>query len=192
MGVHAVRKVGVELGDTVAILGAGPIGLGLLLAARASGAAQIFVTDVSAYNLDIAGKMGATHVMDPSREDFVGGVLGETDGEGVDAVFLGVAVQSVLNDALRAVRRNGTVSEVAMFGKPPEIDIHLVQNKELRILSSNLYTRDDFSIAAAAVASGAFDTLLMISKIMPMDSVVEAFEIVDKRTEDVVKVLLRF
>ncbi|MHB1317330.1 MAG: zinc-dependent alcohol dehydrogenase [Anaerolineae bacterium] len=192
VGVHAVRKAGVGLGDRVAILGAGPIGLGLLLAARAAGAAMTFVTDISAHNREVALKMGATHALDPREGDTASVMVSETGGEGVDVVFLGVAVESVLNEALRAVRRRGTVSEVGMFSQPPRIDIHLVQNKELKILGSNMYTREDFTISAEAIAGGRFDTSHMISKTMPMDSVVEAMDLVDRRLEDVVKVLLRF
>jgi len=187
-----VRKAGVGLGDSVAILGAGPIGLGLLLAARAAGAARVFVTDVSAYNRQVAQKMGASRALNPTEEDVAQSIVDATEGEGVDVVFLGVAVESVLNDALKMVRRRGTVSEVGMFSKPPRIDIHLVQNKELRILGSNMYTRDDFVVSAEAIASGRFDTSSMISKIMPIDSVVEAMDLVDRRLEDVVKVLLKF
>ena len=192
VGVHAVRKAGVGLGDGVAILGAGPIGLGLLLAARAAGASPVFVTDLSACNREIALKMGATRALDPAKDDVAQSVIDATGGEGVDAAFLGVAVESVLNDALKMVRRRGTVSEVGMFGKPPRIDIHLVQNKELRILGSNMYTRDDFVVSAEAIASGRFDTSLMISKIMPIDRAPEAMDLVDRRLEDVVKVLLRY
>lgn len=192
VGVHAVRKAGVRLGDSVAILGAGPIGMGLLLAAKASGASSVYITDVSAYNRGIALKMGATQALNPAEENVAEAIVAATGGEGVDAVFLGVAVESVLNDALRMVRRRGTVSEVGMFSKPPRIDIHLVQNKELRILGSNMYTREDFTISAQAIASGRFDTSLFVSKVMPIDSVTEAMDLVDRRLEDVVKVLLRF
>ncbi len=192
VGVHAVRKAGVGLGDSVAILGAGPIGLGLLLAARAAGAFPVFVTDVSAYNRQVAQQMGATRALNPTEEDVAQRIVDATAGEGPDVVFLGVAVESVLNDALKMVRRRGTVSEVGMFSQPPRIDIHLVQNKEVRILGSNMYTRDDFVVSAEAIASGRFDTSAMISKIMPIDSAPEAMDLVDRRLEDVVKVLLKF
>jgi threonine dehydrogenase-like Zn-dependent dehydrogenase len=192
VGVHAVRRAGVGLGDTVAILGAGPIGLGLLLAAQAAGAATTLVTDVSAYHRGIAVQMGATAALDPATEDVAAAAQDYSGGEGADVVFLGVAVEAVLNDGLRTARRRGTVMEVAMFGRPPAINLHLLQNKELRLLGSNMYTREDFTISAEAIASGRFDTSLMISKIMPMDEVVAAMDLVDRRLEDAVKVLLRF
>jgi len=192
VGVHAVRKAGVGLGDTVVILGAGPIGLGLLLAVKNSGATKIFVTDALDYNLDIAKKLGATNTINSIKEDAVNTILEETGGEGSDKAFLAVGIEPVLNDSFKIVKRGGTVVEVALFGKKPQIDISYIQNKEIKILGCNMYTRTDFEIAAEAIAANMFDTSLMISKIMPIEDIKNAINIVDKKTENVVKVLLKF
>jgi 2-desacetyl-2-hydroxyethyl bacteriochlorophyllide A dehydrogenase len=192
VGVHAVRKAGVKLGDAVAILGAGPIGLGLLLAAKSSGATKIFVTDALDYNLDIAKKMGATNVINSLKEDMSQIILKETSGEGVDKVFLAVGIESVLNDSFKILRRGGKLAEVALFGKKPEMEISYIQNKEINILGSNMYTRYDFEIAAEAIAANMFDTSLMISKILPIEDIKNAIKIVDEKLENVVKVLLKF
>lgn len=192
VGVHAVINADVVLGDSVAILGAGPIGLGLLLAAKNSGATKIFVTDALDYNLDIAKKMGATNVINSLKEDMTEIILNETNGEGVGKVFLAVGIESVLNDSFKILRRGGKLAEVALFGKKPQVEISCVQNKEITILGSNMYTKADFEIAAEAIAANMFDTSLMISKIMPIEDIKNAINIVDKKTENVVKVLLKF
>lgn len=192
VGVHAVRNANVGLGDKVAILGAGPIGLGILLAARNSGATRVFITDTLDYNLEIAQKLGATHPIQTFKEDAIETILKETNGDGVDHVFIAVGIQSVLNDSFRIVKRGGKVSEVALFGKNPEIDISYIQNKEIQMIGSNMYTRDDFEIAAAAISSGMFDTSLFISKILPIEEVKDGMKMVDEKLEDVIKILLKF
>lgn len=192
VGVHAVRKAGVGLGDKVAVLGAGPIGLGLLLAAKSSGATQIFITDALDYNLEIAKKLGATSSINTIHENAVERILEETNGDGVDTVFIAVGIQSVLNDSFKMVRRGGKISEVALFGKKPEIDISYIQNKEIQLIGSNMYVRSDFEIAAEAIASNMFDTSLLISKVVPIEDVKSAMKMVDEKLENVIKVLLKF
>jgi 2-desacetyl-2-hydroxyethyl bacteriochlorophyllide A dehydrogenase len=192
VGVHAVRKAAVGLGSKVAILGAGPIGLGLLLAAKNSGATKIFITDALDFNLDIAGKLGATHTINTLKENAVESVLKETNGEGADIVFLAVGIESVLNDSLKIVKRGGKISEVALFGKKPVIEISYIQNKEIKIEGCNMYTIEDFEIAAEAIAANMFDTDLLISKVYPIEEVKAAMKTVDEKLENVVKVLLKF
>ncbi|MFC0903456.1 zinc-binding dehydrogenase [Clostridium sp. MT-14] len=192
VGVHAVRKSGVKLGDSVAILGAGPIGLSLLLSAKSSGATKIFITDTLKYNLDIAKKMGATHTINSSEKDAVEIIRAETKEEGVDNVFIAVGIESVLNDSIKIVRRGGKISEVAIFGKKPKIEIPYVQNKEINITGSNMYNRYDFEIAVEAIATNIFNISPLISKVMPIEEIKNAFEIVDKKLEKVIKVLLEF
>ncbi|MDF2903129.1 MAG: sorbitol dehydrogenase [Bacillus sp. (in: firmicutes)] len=192
VGVHAVRKAEVGLGDRVAILGAGPIGLGLLLAAINSGATKVFITDAVDYNLNVAEKLGATHTINTLKEDAIEKILEETDGEGVDKVFIAVGIQSVLNDSFKIVRRGGKVSEVALFGKKPEIEISYIQNKEIQLIGSNMYVRKDFEVAAEAIAANMYDTSLFISKVIPVEEIKNAMIIVDEKLENVIKVLLKF
>ncbi len=192
VGVHAVRSLGTSLGDSVAILGAGPIGLGIYLAAKASGATKIFITDALDYNLEVARQMGCEWAINPVKENAVDIIMEQTDGIGVDNVFLGVGVEPVLNDALKMCRRRGSISEVGLFGSPPRIDIHHVQIKELRVQGSNMYVRSDFEIAVDAIANGNFDTSRFVSRVFPIEEVEAAMRLVDERKENVIKVLLKF
>ena len=192
VGVHAVRTVNTSLGDTVAILGAGPIGLGIYLAAKCAGATKIFITDASDFNLEIARKVGCKYTINPLKESTVDIILKETNGLGVDKVFLGVGVESVLNDALRICKRKGAISEVALFGTQPKIESHYLQNREIKLQGSSMYTKKDFQISIDAISEGIFDTTLFVSKVMPIEEVEQAMEIVDKKTENVIKVLLKF
>jgi len=192
VGVHAVRKAEIGPNDKIAILGAGPIGLGIMIAAKNAGVSNIYITDALDYNLEIAKRLGATSPINTNDEDAVERILKETDGDGVDTVFIAVGIQSVLNDSFKIVKRGGKVSEVALFGKKPEIDISSIQNKEIELIGSNMYVREDFEIALEAIAANLFDPSLFITKVIPIDDIKNAMNIVDQKLENVIKVLLKF
>lgn len=84
------------------------------------------------------------------------------------------------------------MSEVALFGKNPEIEISHVQSKEITLVGSNMYTRCDFEVAAQTLAANLFDTALFLSKVFPIHQAKEAMELVDRKKEAVVKVLLSY
>ena len=192
VGVHAVRKAKINAGENIAILGAGPIGLGIVLAAKKSNVSKIFITDAVNYNLDIAKKLGATASINIAVENATEKILNETNGDGVDTVFIAVGLQSVMDEAFRIVKRGGKISEIALFGKKPEIDIACIQSKEIQLIGSNMYIREDFEIAKEIIASNQFATSLLISKVVPIEEIKKAMKIVDEKVENVVKVLLKF
>lgn len=130
--------------------------------------------------------------INPLEENAVDKVLNNTDGEGADIVFLAVGLESFLNDSLKMVKRGGKVSEVALFGKNPKVEISSVQNKEIQIEGCNMYTIEDFDIAAEAIAANMFDTDLLISKVLPIEEVKKAMKTVDEKLENMVKVLMKF
>lgn len=108
VGVSAVRRSEMKLGDNVLILGGGTIGLVTLMAAREAGAKQIFVTDVVDFNLDKAREVGATTTINVRNQDPVKTILEQTDGRGVDLAFITAGVDQAVGQALQAVRKRGS------------------------------------------------------------------------------------
>ena len=106
--VHAVRLAGDLTGKTVAILGAGTIGLLALIAARRAGAAKIVSTDTLASKRDLALALGADAAVDARVADLAGAVRGEL-GESADVVFDCVANQATLGEAIKMAIKGGTV-----------------------------------------------------------------------------------
>lgn len=192
VGMHAVRQTNLSVGQTVAIIGTGPIGLGVMLSAKLAGASKIIMTDALDFNLQLAQKMDCKYTVNVTKEDVYQRVMEITDGKGVDVTYLAFGNEGTFADALKITKRGGAISEIAIIGAPVKIPISVLQQCEMRMYGSNMYTRTDFEIVRDAIANGEFDVEPMISKIMPIEEVEKAMEIVDKKLENVVKVLLKF
>ncbi len=112
-GFHAAEAAGVSSDDVLAILGAGPVGLCALLAARERGVRRIFVFDAVAERLEHAARMGATPVSIAAAEPAVP-VLDGTEGRGADAVIEAVGSPGATRLAVDLVRAGGTISAVGV------------------------------------------------------------------------------
>jgi L-iditol 2-dehydrogenase len=107
VGMHAVRKSGLSVGNFAVIMGCGPIGLGVILCAKMAGASRVITSDVLDFNLDMAKKMGADHVIRADRDDLRGLVREITQGKGSDVSYLTFATTLLFDDALEITRRGG-------------------------------------------------------------------------------------
>ena len=154
--VHAVRLAGDLAGKTVAVLGAGTIGLLTLVAARHAGAGTIVSTDTLAAKRDLALALGATAAVDAQADDLARVVRGEL-GESADFVFDCVANQATVESAIKMAVKGGTVVVVGGARKPVTIDLPVVQEYQVRLQGSATYRWEDFDRAVDILASGAFD-----------------------------------
>lgn len=119
---YAVRESKLKPGDSVAIFGAGPIGLLTLLSAKAAGATQIIVVDLSKERLEKAKELGATTIIDGMRDNIVETILHLTNG-GVSVAYECAGAQPTITSAVASVRQGGQVMAIAVFAKPVAIDM---------------------------------------------------------------------
>jgi L-iditol 2-dehydrogenase len=112
--MHAVERGGLRPADTVAIIGAGALGLLVLIVARLCGATHTIVSDLDASRRELALRFGASRVVDPSAEDLLSVAQEMTDGRGVDCAFEAVGTQSTIEQALEVPRRGGTLVQVSV------------------------------------------------------------------------------
>lgn len=192
VGMHAVKLSSLGVGDTTAIIGTGPIGLGVMLSAKLAGASKIIMTDALDYNLKIAQEMGCKDTINITKENARQKVSVLTGGKGVDVTFIAFGSESTFADALHITKRGGTIVEIAIMSAPVRITVSILQLNEKKLIGSNMYTRRDFEIVIDAIANGKINVKPLISKVMPIEDVKKAMEIVDKKTENVIKVLLSF
>ena len=120
--VHTVLA-GDVAGMSVAITGAGPIGLFSIAIAKACGAGPVFVTEPHPYRQKLAVKMGADDVIDPTSTDAVAEVLNRTSGVGVDVVLEMSGHPDALRQGFQMLRRGGRISLLGIPAKPLEIDL---------------------------------------------------------------------
>ena len=192
VGMHAVRISGLSVGDCAVVAGCGPIGLGVIMCAKLAGASKIIASDVLGFNLDKAKKMGATHLIQAANENLCDSVREITQGKGADVSFLAFATTQLFDDVLEATRRGGLISKIAITNKPYEILLSKLQQKEISLQGSNMYVRRDYELVIDAILQKKIDVSGFISGVMPVEKVVEAMEIVDKKTDNVIKMLLKF
>ena len=176
--VHAVRRAGVGKGSRVAVLGAGPIGLLCLVAARAAGAEVVVVTDVLKNKLERAQRLGADAALDAAAPDLVDQArraLGAGTDEGADVVLDCVSGQGSMTQAIELVDKGGTVMVVGIAAGPTTIPLHLVQDREIAVIGSLMYVHDDVRRAIDLLAGGAVAAEDLVTSTFPLERAAEAF-----------------
>lgn len=192
VGMHAVRQNRITIDTTALIVGAGTIGLGILLSVKACNPKYVIMADVVDYNLNIAMKMGCDHVVNTKTGNLEEEVLKLTAGEGVDITFLAFGNASVVESAARCTRRGGIISEIALMADGTGAPYAFLQNKELKLIGSNMYVHDDYLAVVNCMEKGLIDTSHMITQRYPIEKIDEAMYMADVRPEPVVKVMLNF
>jgi L-iditol 2-dehydrogenase len=190
VGLHAVRLAGVRGGDSVAILGSGPIGLTTLMAARAQGATTIVVTDVVAQRLNVARQLGATHVVQAGETDAYEAIMDLTGGRGVDAAFDCAGSLTTLQQALRIARDGGAVQLVGMPAElMPALPIYDIINRELTVRGTFRYA-NCYPPALALAAAGAAPVKRLITHHFSLEQTPEAMLWVDEHKDQVIKAVV--
>jgi len=178
VAVHAARRAQIEMGHTVAIFGAGGIGILLLQVARASGAAKVFVIDLSEHRLKTAEFFGATLTLHPGKEDPVERILRETGGLGVDRSFEAVGLQTTLQQAAASLRKGGIGVLIGLFEDPHRVafPVNLFVQREIEIRGSRGYCWD-FQVAMEFLRNKRVKLKPLISHQLPLQDLPRAFEI---------------
>jgi len=192
VGVHAVRKGNIGIGDRVAILGAGPIGLLAMSAAKVAGATTTLVTDVLDYALEAAEKMGATHTLNIKDKSDWSNEAKELSGGMFDVVLVAVGVPGIIDQALSLLRKGGRIVTIAMFHGDQTFNIHNLQNQEKEIVGCMTYNRVDTQTAIEMLAAGVINTEVIISHRLSFEDAGEGFRMVDKKENASLKVIVTF
>ncbi|MFI1164291.1 zinc-binding dehydrogenase [Streptomyces sp. NPDC020801] len=173
--VHAVAKAGDLTGRTVAVLGAGPIGLLTLVAARHAGAARIAVTDLLEGKRARALRLGADVALPAGAPDLVGRAHAALGGP-ADVVFDCVARGQSMAQATDLVAKGGhiVVVGVGAAGTTP-VRLDLVQDREIRIEGTLMYTAEDYRTAMSLIAAGVVDTAEIVTATYPLEDAALAF-----------------
>jgi 2-desacetyl-2-hydroxyethyl bacteriochlorophyllide A dehydrogenase len=186
--VHAIGLAGGVTGRTVAILGAGTIGLLTLQTAKAYGASRVVMTARSARSRDRALRFGADAAIDATAPDAVAQVRAAL-GESADVVFDCVSEQSTMDQALGLATKAGTVVVIGVPPAPVTIPLPQIQDAQLRIQGSATYLPDDFTEAMRLLASGEVAAADIITATHPLADAAAAFS--DAASGAHIKVLLR-
>jgi threonine dehydrogenase-like Zn-dependent dehydrogenase len=182
-----MELVTVSVGDTVAVMGAGPIGMLCASMAKQAGASRVFICDKLPHRLELARQMGADVCVPVERMAEV--VLDETRGRGVDLVLDAAAALQTINIGIAIARPSGTFMLIGIpIENPFVIDMHTAMNKELRVLTLK---RSNHKGAAAAklIASGRVSDRL-VTHVLPFEQTARGFELLADYSDNVGKVII--
>ncbi|MFS0553921.1 2,3-butanediol dehydrogenase [Brevibacillus sp. 179-C9.3 HS] len=170
VALHAVRESKLQVGDKVAVFGAGPIGLLTVLAAKAAGASEIVVVDVSQERLDKAKEIGASYIVNAAEVDTVQTIMALTGG--VDVAYEAAGAQPTFTNALSVLKKGGQVMVIAAFAKPVEIDMLQMMVKETSVAATLAY-RHIYPEVIRLIASKQMDVAQVITKKIDLANIVE-------------------
>jgi L-iditol 2-dehydrogenase len=185
--IHAVERGGLRPGDSVAIIGAGALGLLVLSVSRLVGATHVIVSDLDAGRRDLAHRLGATRVVDPSIEDLLNVVREMTDGRGVDAAFEAVGTRRTLEQAFELPRQGGSLVQVSVppTNTQPAWSAYELFARELTIRGSYIRTTE---FRRAVELLGTLDLTPLITQRYPLRHIEDAFKAA--RARDGIRILV--
>ncbi|ALS21804.1 MULTISPECIES: zinc-dependent alcohol dehydrogenase [Paenibacillus] len=189
--VRAVHLTPPKLGDTVAVIGAGPIGLLTAVAAKAAGAAAVILIGTRDERLALGKQLGADEVIDFRKEDAGSRLLELTGGRGADLVFETAGTPQAQKDSLNYARKGGTVNYLGLTGNRPvtiETDNQMTF-KELKLQTSFL-SAWGYQGAIDLIASGRFPIEKMVTHEFALDEAEQALQCASNREEKAIKVVL--
>ncbi|MEX0374291.1 zinc-dependent alcohol dehydrogenase family protein [Spiribacter pallidus] len=177
----------VGLGDTVAIVGAGPIGLAALLTARFYSPARIIVIDPDENRLETARQLGAT---DTLTADPVDAVMEMTDGEGVDVAMEAVGIPETFDTCQRIVRAGGHIANIGVHGTSVDLQIQnlWIQNVTIR---TGLVNTNTIPVLMRILESGGVDAKSLITHHFKLDEIETAYDVFgDAARKKAIKMIL--
>ena len=189
IGIRAVKQGKVSPGDTVAIWGAGPVGLLALQAARTAGATKVFVIEVAKRRKECAIELGATAVLDPNDGSPVREIYRMTDGIGVDVALECVGDKVTGEQTMRMSRRGGRVVYVGVFHEPGQVDFNRIGVFE-REISGVFVNNGEFEPAIAYLADGRVKAEPLISGKITIDEINKGLEELSNHKDRSIKLLV--
>jgi 2-desacetyl-2-hydroxyethyl bacteriochlorophyllide A dehydrogenase len=187
-GYHAVQESSVRAGDSVAVLGMGPVGLSAVQVARVAGADPVLAIDTVPQRLELARSFGAVpvHLTEEQPREVAKRLTG---GRGVDAAIDAVGHPDALDMALRLVRKAGTVVVLGVYAEPSQVHMGLVWLKALTLRAGPANVIAHLDRVLELLRSGALDPGPLVTHQMALEEAAEAYALYDRR--EALKIALR-
>lgn len=187
--VHAVNRGRIELEDVVVLAGAGPLGLGMVGAARLKNPSRLVVLDTKPERLELARQFGADVVMNPLEDDVVARVKEMTDGYGCDVYIEATGNPQSVVQGLNMIRKLGRFVEFSVFGREVTADWSIISDrKQLDIYGSHLGPYC-YPLTIAAIGDGRLPTAGVVTHVLPLDQFEQGFSMM-KKGDGSIKIVL--
>jgi L-iditol 2-dehydrogenase len=189
VAVHAVARAGSVAGRSVAVLGAGPIGNLVAQVARAMDA-EVLLTDISDFRLELGRRCGIKHTSNARSESLTEAAVRAFGNAGVDVVLECVGLEVTIDAAINTIAKGGLIVVVGVFGEKPRVDLGLVQDRELRLVGTLMYRREDYQRAVDLIADEKILTGLLDTGHFPLEDYTAAYEFIEQRSDRSMKVFI--
>jgi len=184
----ALENVPIKPGDTVAIVGPGPIGLCVQEIAPVFGAGKIIMIGTRPYRLEVAQQRGAV-IINPNEENASEKVLELTNGYGADVVVECAGTPDSFKIAFDSVRKGGSVSLMGMWGEPVEVPLNEMVMNNITIFTG-LVDCNRLEEIVRLIEAGRINTKFLITHRMKLDQILEAYRIFENKEDNVLKIAI--
>ena len=187
VAAYSVEKGNIQPGNTALIAGAGPVGLMTILALQCIGVNQVYVSEVSDPRREKAKELGATLTCNPMRSKVSSWIKEITAGRGVDAAFESVGIEATLKDCLSSVRFQGKVVVQGIF--TDRVPIHMLGfvSRETTMIGVNSVNP---KLALDWIEKKGIQPERMVTRVLPLEKISEAFELLTQKAKNEVKILI--
>ncbi|MFP4381770.1 MAG: zinc-dependent alcohol dehydrogenase [Candidatus Sumerlaeia bacterium] len=190
VAVHAMGRFGSVEGLKVLVLGAGTIGNLTAQTARALGAADVMITDISDYKLGKAKDCGIDHAINTKSQDLGASIRSAFGDNGADVIFECVGAQATIDQAVENARKASTIVVVGVFGEKPKVNLSRVQDCELSLIGTLMYQQDDYEKAIELIAGGKMQLDPMITHRFGFRDFLKAYETIEEANGESLKVMI--
>ena len=190
VGLNVFSKLKMDLGQTVTVLGQGPIGLGVTRIAALSGAARIYAVDIRDNVLEVSRQFGATETINSMGDNAIGRILDKTGG-GTDIVIETAGASATVGMIPALVKKGGMVVNVGIFQGIGAIPVEAIVSKGLHVIGvGGNGGKGKYEGALELVERGLIDPTLMVTDRFPFDEAIQAFERARNKAAGSIKVVV--
>ena len=190
VAVHAAKRFPEIRNAKVVVLGAGPIGNLVSQAAKALGAAQVMVTDVSDCRLELAKKVGTDFAVNTTKKDLGEAMVEAFGPDKADVIYDCAGNDITMGQAIRHARKGSTIILVAVFGKMATVDLATLNDHELDLNTTMMYRHEDYLDAMCFTKEGKIQLKPLMSQHFAFADYLKAYEYIDANRETTMKVLI--
>lgn len=188
-GVHAVSRAGDIAGKNVVVLGAGTIGNLIGQVAKAKGA-NVLISDISEFRLEIAQKCGLSNNFNPQKESLADAKKRVFADRGFDVALEAVGVEETMNSLIENIEKGGLIVVVGVFAENPRINLGFVQDRELRLVGTLMYKHEDYLDAVALIHAGKIQTKPLETNHFQFEKYRDAYKFIDQQRDRSMKVFI--
>lgn len=191
VAVHAIRRYGDVTGKKVLVLGGGPIGNLVAQTAKAMGASQVLLSELSSARLETAQKCGID-VVNPSEKDLLEAIIEKFGKDKADVIFECVGINATMNQAIDYARKGSDIVVVGVFAALGTINLGFVQDRELRLIGTAMYRVEDYLKAIELAGAGLIELDALITHTVSFADYPKAYEIIELNKDKAMKVMVSF